>query len=508
MDNLLPIKLPPGMRNTGTPYQAAGRWYTGNFVRFFQDTIQPIGGWVARSLNASAAKTAMEVGVPRAMISYLRYISGLSTYVTVVGTTNGLYAIVGSNVFDITPSSPVFSNVTTRTWALDMFGSYLVATDQSTAATAGRAYYWPGDTAVVATALNPFNNGTGPQNTYGVIGTTDRFLVALGGPRSNSGALLVTGTPNPRSIMWATQEGGFANADWDATATNTAGDLELATSGTVVGARRTRGGTLIWTTLDLWLLTYIGGEFVHRLDQVGNACGLISHEAVAVNDTAAYWMGDNGFWAYDGFVKPIPCDVQDYVFGSLNRSYVHLIWALENPAFGEITWFYPHAAQTEITRYVTYNHRENHWVTGALARTCGISSQPGTSALPVMMDADSAVFDHETGSARNSEGTVSLESGPIELGDGDHLMQVQSVVPDDKTTADTVGSAKTPAVTLTMYGAQNPDAAETTYGPFTLTAKTTLRAKMRQVRLKLLEVSAAAWRVGVIRLGVIKSSRR
>jgi hypothetical protein len=63
-------------------------------------------------------------------------------------------------------------------------------------------------------------------------------------------------------------------------------------------------------------------------------------------------------------------------------------------------------------------------------------------------------------------------------------------------------------VNLTLYGAPNPDTAETSYGPYTLTAKTTLRVKARQIRLKLTEAVAAAWRVGVIRLGVVQSSRR
>ena len=53
MDNLIPLELPPGMRNNGTTYQSKGRWYTGNFVRFFNGTIQPIGGWAARSLTGA-----------------------------------------------------------------------------------------------------------------------------------------------------------------------------------------------------------------------------------------------------------------------------------------------------------------------------------------------------------------------------------------------------------------------------------------------------------------------
>lgn len=298
-----------------------------------------------------------------------------------------------------------------------------------------------------------------------------------------------------RRIYWATQE---TVNDWTPLATNTAGSLDLATEGILMCGKAMRGNTLIWTTADLWTMTYIGGTFVYGASKIGGNCGIIGVHAAAVVDTAAFWMGQNGFFAYDGFVKPIVCEIQDYIFNSLNRSYVHLITAYSNAAFGEITWHYPAAAATTPTRYVTYNFRENHWVFGTLTRVAGVSfAPPGT--VPVLIDSSGNIFDHETGTGRNSEGTPSLESGPIEIGDGDHLMQIQSVLPDDKTVGD---------VNLTIYTAPNPDTAETSNGPYTLTARTSVRLKARQVRIKLTEAVATAWRVGVVRLGVIKSSRR
>lgn len=497
MDTLLPIKLPPGFRNTGTVYQAKGRWYTGNFVRFFQDTIQPIGGWAAQTLTGAAI-----VGVPRAMVSYLRQTGAVATPVTVIGTTRGLYAIVSGTTYDITPAA-ITTTITGRTWQLDVFGNYLVAVDVAGANTPGRAYYWTGNTAAVAGNLDPFNNAIGPNNAWGIVATPERFLMTVGGPYSNTGALLVSGLPNPRVVMWATQEGGFTSGDWTPAVTNTAGALELATNGQVVCARRSRSQTLVWTTTDLWAMTYIGGEFVFRADQLGSGCGIIAPNAGVVLDTAVFWMGQNGFYAFDGTVRPLNCEVQDYVFGSLNTSYSHYIWALDNPLFGEVTWFYPHAGQTEITRYVTYSYRENHWVTGTLSRTCGVALQLGGSSIgPAMCNATGTVFSHETGTGRNAEGTPSVESGPVEIGEGDRLMQIQSVLPDDQ------AAGGTSPVNLTLFTAPNADTAETTLGPYTLAAKTTLRAKARQIRLKLSEVVASAWRVGVIRIGVIPSSRR
>lgn len=489
MYQFLPLDLPAGFVNNGTLYQSKNRWYTGNFVRFFQKTIQPIGGWAVRTLSGATMS-----GVPRAMVTY-RINTG--DQVVVIGTTRGLYAIVGSVVHDVTPAAIVANNAS-RVWQFDTFGSYLVAVDLIAPAEAGAMYVWTGDVSAVATVVQPFT-GINPTSALSVVGTPERFLVALGAFDTASGYTTYGADPNDRRVTWATQEGGFTSTDWNASSTNTAGNFTLTTDGSLVCGRRGRGMTLLWTTTDLWGMTYIGGDFVYRFDQLGNKCGIISSHAAVVNDAAAYWMGQKGFYAFDGFVKSILCDVQDYVFNSLNTSYAHLIWAIENPNFGEITWFYPSGAATEIDRYVTYNYREQHWVVGSLQRTCGIALQPGTSAYPVMTNAAASVFDHETGTGRNSEGTPYLESGPIELGDGDRLLALQKLIPDDKTVGD---------VNCSIYTANYPDESETLNGPYTLTTQTSIRLKARQIRVKLSEAVANAWRVGVVRLGVAPSSFR
>jgi len=298
-----------------------------------------------------------------------------------------------------------------------------------------------------------------------------------------------------KRIQWATQE---TISDWISSDANSAGWLDLGTDGDLMCGAATRGATLIWSNKDLWTITWIGGEFVFRADRVGDNCGIIAANAKVVIDSSSYWMGHAGFFVFDGYARPLPCEVQDYVFGSFNRTYAHLVWALSNHTFGEVTWYYPSASATYCDRYVTFSYRESHWTTGTMSRSAGIPSASG-GIVPLMFDHTGALFTHETGTGRNSEGTPSLESGPLEIEGGDNLVQIQSILPDDKTVGD---------VKITLYGTPNPDTAETTYGPYTLTARTTLRAKARQFRVKLTEAVASAWRVGTIRFGVVKSSRR
>jgi hypothetical protein len=490
-DTLVPFKLPPGFRNNGTAYQAKGRWTGGNLVRFFQDTIQPVGGWVGRTLTGASI-----VGVPRSSITV-----DLNTgkQALVIGTTAGIYAIIDNAVTDITPAG--WTPNAARVVELDVFGAYVVLVDRSIGTT-GPVYYWDGSTATDAVEIS-----NGPyvgtlhfsQSAASIVVTPERFMVMLGGYVPNARASLHGASPTGRLVAWASQEQGTTGTDWTPTDTNSAGSIPLVSNGKLVCGRRSRNLTLLWTTTDLHAMSYIGAPFYYRFDRVGEDCGILNSRAVAGAGSAFYWMGVNKFFRFDGFVKEIPCEVQDYVFGDFNSTYAEKVWAIANPAFDEVTWFYVSAAGTEIDRYVTlcYTEGMEHFTFGALSRTTGVTRQP-TGNVPVMLNSTATVYDHETGHTTTGV-TPYLESGPLEIDNGDNLASLLKVIPDDKTVGD---------VNLTVYTSMGPDFAETTNGPYTLAAQTSIRLKARQMRFKLTQVAAAAWRVGVIRFGIVKSSRR
>jgi hypothetical protein len=309
-------------------------------------------------------------------------------------------------------------------------------------------------------------------------------------------AFISPGPYSARRVFWASQE---TVVDWFASAANTAGWFDLSTDGVLVCGKAVRGETLIWTTVDLWAMQYIGGALLYSFTKVGNNCGIISHHAMVALDTGAYWMGTGKFFHYDGFAKPIPCEVSDYVFLNFNATYAFKVWALANPKFNEITWFYPSANATNCDRSVTYNYLEGHWRVDAFGRTCGVPYQAGAvTQCPVMIDSSGNVYDHETGSTRTGQ-TVYLESGPMEIGEGDQVMRVQRIVPDDRTAGD---------VSASLYTSLHPNDSETLNGPYTLASPTSVRLTARQVRLRITEVVATTWRVGMIRLGAIASGRR
>jgi hypothetical protein len=525
---LFPVALPPGLYKNGTLYQAKGRWADGNLVRFTEGTIRPVGGW-RRIQDGSGATITRLTGVPRAVRSW-RGDSG-DAY-TAFGTTAGLYILLNGAIYDVTPAGFVAgaaephyavpagtygsgsygvgnygvgsSNVAlvdADTWALDTFGNWLIGVSTSERI----LREWHNDTTLHAVS------STGAPGATAVVVTPEQFVMLLG---ADDGIVR-----NIRNVAWASQG---TTSVWTPLSTNSAGSFELNTDGRLMCGRRARGGTLLWTDCDVWMALYIGGQFVYRFDQVGSGCGIIAPNAVVVHDGIALWMGREAFFQYDGRVAPIPCDVSDYVFNDFNRSEQAKVHAVHIPSFSEVWWMYPSGDSTENDRVVIYNYREGHWSVGQLDRACGYEA--GATVYPIMCRANGGIFEHEIlhehkiaartyylangsiradGSSAAGEGSddspVYLESGPVELGDGDQVVQVQRLVPDTRDAGQ---------VEATFYGSFDPMSNETSYGPYSLASQTDVRFTARQVRLRIAQVLKEGWRVGLMRLGIVPRGQR
>jgi len=136
---------------------------------------------------------------------------------------------------------------------------------------------------------------------------------------------------------------------------------------------------------------------------------------------------------------------------------------------------------------MTYNYREGHWSVGVLDRTCG--TDRGIFANPLMVSVDGYVYEHEVGFNYDSQ-SVYAESGPIDIGYGDRILSITSMVPDEKTLGDVKASFST-----RFY----PTGNQYSYGPYTLTNPTSIRITARQVAVKIEGNVLSDWRVGLIR---------
>jgi len=311
--------------------------------------------------------------------------------------------------------------------------------------------------------------------------TAERFVFALGA------------SGNPRMVKWCDQED---NTVWTPSTTNQAGDFELQTVGSLKTGKRVRGVNLLFTDVDVHVSTYIGLPYVYSFEKAGSGCGVISSQSVGAIDTAAIWMSRSGFWIYDGYVKPLVSDVGDYVFQNMNYNQSSKVYCVHNSKYGELTWFYPSSQSNENDSYVTYNYRENHWSIGQMGRTAG--TDRGVFIDPLMVSADGYIYEHEVG--YNYDGsTPYAETGPIEIGNGDNVMAVTRVLPDEQTLGEVVVSFKT-----RMY----PTSSETTFGPYTAAQPTDVRFSARQVKVRYTGAILGDWRVGVNRLDALASGQR
>ena len=366
---LVPLKLPAGFYRNGTEFDASNRWRDGSLVRWRDGSLRPIGGWQEKKAGFSSNKirgahaweannnTAYFAGGSHNELKVMTG-AGLVTDITPSGLAAGREdaalnlgyggGFYGQGYYGTTrPSTGTYSEASTV--SLDNFGEELLAIFYDD----GRLLKWD---------LNPSNNAAvvsgAPTNNLGLVVTEERFVFCLG-----AGG-------NPRKVQWSDKED--LNT-WGPAATNEAGDILLQTSGQIMQAIKTRGQTLIITDLDAHSAKYLGPPYVYGFDRVGTACGAVSRLSAVDTDMGAFWMGQRGFFRFDGnTVSELPCEVHDYVFDDLNVNQQSKIWAFSNSEFSEIWWFYPSSGSTEIDRYVAFDMLENHWLIGNLSRTSGV----------------------------------------------------------------------------------------------------------------------------------------
>ena len=490
---LVPLKLPAGFYRNGTDFDASNRWRDGSLVRWRDGSLRPIGGWQERkasfSTNPIRGAHAWETNNNTAYFAggshnELKVMTGAGTVTDItpsglatgredaeqnLGYGGGFY---GTGYYGTTrPSTGTYSEASSV--SLDNFGEELLAIFYDD----GRLFRWD---------LNPSNNAAvvagAPTNNLGLVVTEERFVVCLG-----AGG-------NPRKLQWSDKED---LSTWTPAATNEAGDILLQTSGQIMQGIKTRGQTLILTDLDTHVMRYIGPPYVYSVSRVSTASGAVSRMSAVDTDMGAFWMGQRGFFRFDGNkVQELPCEVHDYVFDDLNVSQISKVYAVHNSQHGEIWWFYPSGTSNENDRYVTLDYKEGHWSTGELDRTAGVDQVVVSN--PIWADASGNLYNQETGYTHGATKPFA-ESGSISLGNGDSIMKVTQLIPDEKTQGQ---------VEVTFKTRFYPNDSETSHGAFTLGNPTDVRFQGRQVRIKVQGTGNDNWRSGVMRIEANPGGRR
>jgi hypothetical protein len=526
------------MFRNGTQYEASGRWYDGNLVRWENSRLKPIGGW--RALMAAASGGGMAPPLSGTARGGIAFEDNVGNSYLLLGTNTNLYVSTGGVLYDITPTGfasghtgsipgpgygagpygadtpPAGTNtygtrrvgtvthltLAASTWSFDTFGNSVVCCCSS-----DQNIYQFDPTATIGTPpvnlSNPALPTTGPPPTraptaQAVMVANEDFILALGA------------AGNVRRIAWPSVG---TSTDWVPTGINTAGGINLNTDGKAIAGARVGAQNLVWTDSDAHLVNYVGPPAVYGTTRIGSHCGLIGPRAYAVTDVA-YWMGVGGFFIYNGIVTPMPCEVQDYLWRIIDFSQAAKIYGATNTRFNEIMWFFPSLLSPvgtdgthECDSYVIFNYKENVWYFGSpslLARTTWVDRD--VYPVPGAVDAFGHIFQHEidyTDNGASRVGQVRIKSGFNEIANGDKIAYSNLMLPDAGGTSEAVS-----ANISTAFTPEGPVTTQTISMTPNAEGYVPLRLTGRQIAIELVNVADADWSLGKPRLNVVAGGRR
>ena len=447
-----------------------------------------------------------------------------ATYITALGTGSGgvgTYTVGVSQTLSSralsaysgtgwgSPATNIVTGQKLRVWSADNFGQDLVINPND-----GPIYYWSnasglGVRAVLLSSLAGASDVPGVSRQI-MVTDQDRKVLAFGCSD------IVSGLQDRLLVRWSDTENP---ADWTPTELNSAGGIRIPTGSEFMTALETRQEILVWTDAAVHSLRYIGAPFEYSIAQIGLTSLLAPNGVAAANDMV-FWMGTNGFYAYNGRLAGLPCSVKDYVFNDINYDQAEKITAGSNMAFNEVWWFYPSADSSENDRYVVYNYNENVWFVGSIVRTAWIDR--GIEDYPRAASTDGYIYFHELG---QDDGSVNpfapisayIESAPFEIGEGEQFGFAWRMIPDI-TFRDS--SNANPSVNFVLktqdYSggnfkqSSNNNTVRTATMPieqFTDQTYFRLRGRMMSLRVESTAVGVA-WRLGVPRIDVRTDGRR
>ena len=316
-----------------------------------------------------------------------------------------------------------------RLWSHDAFGEDLIINPR-----AGGIYYWDESSGLTTRAVDITTlTGANLSPTVGlqtIVSDIDRHVIVLGADPIVGSAR--TGAIDPLLVAFSDQE---SVTEWEPTSTNTAGSLRLSSGSQIVAGLRSRQETLIWTDTALYSMQFVGAPFTFGINLINENVGLISPNGAINAPDSVYWMARDGFYTYNGSVQRLSCSVLNYVLDDFNSNQSFKVTAFTNREFNEVGWFYPSSSSTEIDRYVAYNYLEKVWSIGELSRTAWLDD--GIFEKPRATGKDSSVnyiYTHE--SSDDDDGSpmdnVFIESGDIDIDDGERFGFVRKIIPDVK----------------------------------------------------------------------------
>jgi hypothetical protein len=411
----------------------------------------------------------------------------------------------------------VSSSIGLQLWNQMNFGQNLLFGPRG-----GGIYYWDATTSLTTRGVNLTTLGDAQtpvvQNSL-TVSDVSRFVIVFG---TNDPNALDPTALDPMFIRWSDQEDPFT---WIPASTNQAGSIRLSHGSEIVTTVQTRQEIVVFTDSSVYSLQYLGPPYVWGAQLLGDSISIISPNAATQASGIVYWMGVDKFYAYDGRIQTLNCDLRRYVFQDINQDQAAQVFCGTNEGFNEVWWFYCAAGETEVNRYVVYNYVERIWYYGTMGRTAWLDSglQPSPLAATYsynLVNQEQGLDDNETGTTAALNAYIS--SSEFDIGDGHNFGFVWRILPD-LTFQDSVVSpgGVQPTVTMELYGLANSGSGVTSdasqpvikssayYITEEFTGMIFTRMRGRQMIFKISSNQiGTAWQLGAPRIDIRPDGRR
>jgi len=358
------------------------------------------------------------------------------------------------------------------------------------------------------------------QNTL-TVSDSFRFIIAFGCNDYDSVVLDVL------LGRWSNQDGAY---NWTPDDTNQAGFARLSHGSEIIAVVQSRQEIVVFTDSSIYSLQYLGPPQAWVPQLLGDNISIQGQNAAIIASGIVYWMGVDKFYAYDGRVQTLNCDLRRYVFQDINTSQAAQVFAGTNEGFNEVWWFYCSTNSIEIDRYVIYNYLEKTWYYGTMSRTAWLDS--GLRDYPMATTYNSTAgtgltLYHENGLNDSATATTLpinayISSSEFDIGDGHNFGFVWRVLPDltfEDSTNSPAGAV--PTVTMTLYGLANsgsgvtssagqPVAKSSSYvitEEFTGMIFTRMRGRQMIFKIESNQINTA-WQLGAPRIDIRPDGRR
>jgi len=360
--------------------------------------------------------------------------TGSATAVPLVGWGAGPWGsgVWGTGTSTLTPI---------RLWSQSNWGEDLIFGPRG-----GGIYYWDATSGVTVRGVN-LSSLSGASDVPTIqnfiyVSDINRFVFAFG--CNDYGSAI----QDPMLIRWSDQESAV---NWTPAATNQAGSLRLSHGSEIVTAVQTRQEIVVFTDSSIYSLQYLGAQAgVWGAQVLGDNISIVDQNAAIIASGVVYWMGVDKFYAYDGRVQTLNCDLRRYVFSDFNQAQSAQVFAGTNEGFNEVWWFYCSANSTVVDRYVIYNYLEKIWYYGTMGRTAWLDS--GLLDFPLAATYNQNLVFHENGVDDNETATPTainsyIESAEFDIEDGQNFGFVWRMLPDVTFQGSTTAN---PSLTMTL----------------------------------------------------------